>query len=259
MGAPMAICDYGNGGARRPHASAHTTAHAIDAARREPERVQSGEAFVEDLVAQAQALGADPRAARNRHGRDLMPAFPAEAAPVRHGFVADPLQGALGAAVEHGVRARHAFIADAGAWTHDERLDVRLVFPAKRAGLELSGGGAALAPAAASPGVFHDLVHALVTEAEGVRDLAKRPSRELEPAHGPVEIRAGDLGRVLSVDDAGLGGLRLTQQIRIDSHMSTVPRQQTNTTQSQCSQVPWPSVKARAVRPSRASTDGEPS
>ena len=185
----------------------------------------SGETFVEDLVAQAQALGADPRTARDRHGRDLMPAFPAEAAPVRHGFVADPLQGALGAAVEHGVRARHALIADAGAWAHDEGLYVLLVFPAERAGLQLSGGAVALAPAAASPGVRHDLVHALVTEAEGVGDLAKRPSRELEPAHGPVEVSAGDLRRVLSVDNAGLGGLRLIQQSGIDSHMSTVPRQ----------------------------------
>jgi hypothetical protein len=69
-----------------------------------------------------------------------------------------------------------------------------------------------------------------MAEAEGVRDLAKRSSRELEPAHGPVEVGTGDLGRVLSVDDAGLRGLRLIQQSGIDSHMSTVPRQQTKTT-----------------------------
>ena len=66
---------------------------------------------------------------------------------------------------------------------------------------------------------------ALVAEAKRACDLAQRGIGELKPPHRPVKVGAGNLGRVLGVDDPRLGRFRLCQQAGIERHMSTVPRQ----------------------------------
>ena len=80
------------------------------------------------------------------------------------------------------------------------------------------------------PGRFHNLVHALVAQAEGLGDLAERRACELEPPHCSVELGARDVRRLVGVDDAGFGCFGLTQQAAIEWHPSTVPRHKTITT-----------------------------
>ncbi len=53
-------------------------------------------------------------------------------------------------------------------------------------------------------------MNTLVTQAEFLGDLAQRSSRQLEPTYRPVELGAGDLGVMLSIDGASLSGSRLT-------------------------------------------------
>src|SRR5690348_16737656 len=107
----------------------------------------------------------------------------------------------------------------------DQFLDLLLVLPAERAGQELSGTGPAPTPAPGSAGRFNDLMNSLVTQAELLGDLAQRPSRQLESTYRSVELGAGGFGVTLSIEDASLGGSRLTEQPGVERHVSTVPRQ----------------------------------
>ena len=83
--------------------------------------------------------------------------------------------------------------------------------------------GALSPPATASPGRFHNLMHALMAQAKGLCDLAERCAPELEPTHRAVELGACNVCRLLGVDDAGFGCSGLVQQVGIERHVSTVP------------------------------------
>jgi hypothetical protein len=61
-------------------------------------------------------------------------------------------------------------------------------------------------------------VDPLVAEAERICDLAQRAAGELQPAHGLVEIRLGDVGGAFGVDEARLGCARCGEQFGIDRH-----------------------------------------
>src|SRR5215470_5545543 len=80
----------------------------------------SAQLFLDDLVAQGHALGADPRLTRCCHGWDLLAALPAETAPHRRRVVTDPVHvpgygPGFGGGVEYHLRDVRAPIADVHA------------------------------------------------------------------------------------------------------------------------------------------------
>jgi len=188
------------------------------------------------LRALPQALVADPGPASRCHGCDLVAALAAEAAPFRAGFIAyshlpDGRNGSadgLAGDCLHVLYAVYASVTDEHARPGNQSFHVLLVLPAERASLELVRACAALAPASAPPGRFYNLMYALMAQAEGLCDLAKRCARELESAHRPVELGARDLSCLFGLDDPGLGCLGSVEQVYIERHSSTVPRQKTN-------------------------------
>jgi hypothetical protein len=126
--------------------------------------------LIHDLLAQAQALGTDPVVARRCHGRDLVAALPAPAAPFCPGLVADLADCHLRSddrlpRRQRGVRPADASAADEDSRASDKRLHPCLVPAAERAGLKLSFGGLAVPPAPAPPGSCHDLMDPLVAKA----------------------------------------------------------------------------------------------
>jgi hypothetical protein len=58
----------------------------------------------------------------------------------------------------------------------------------------------------------------LVAKAQRFGDLAQRAPRELQPAHGVVEVRPGHVGGPFGVDEARLGSTRVVQQFLVDRH-----------------------------------------
>lgn len=185
------------------------------------------------LRAQPQALVADSGATSRCHGGDLVAALAAEAAPFRAVLVvhllddrngrADPPAGSS----QRLVRSADAPVTDEYARTGDEGFNLLLLLPAERARWALSPAGAVSPPATASPGRFHNLMHALMAQAKGSCDLAERCARELEPTHCAVELCACNVRGLFGVDDAGFGCSGLIQQIGIERHVSTVPRHMT--------------------------------
>src|SRR5215472_5206788 len=91
------------------------------------------------LVAQVQALVADPRVSGCCHGPDLVAALPAQAAPPVTGLVAHPPDRGDGRAGRRAGRGQHradavgTTVADAGIRPGDQLLDLLLVLPAERA------------------------------------------------------------------------------------------------------------------------------
>ncbi len=84
-------------------------------------------------------------------------------------------------------------------------------------------------PASAAPGRFHDLMDALMAEAERLGDFTERSARELEPAHRPVKPGSGDVSCLLGIDEARFSCLGLVQQVGIQRHASSVSRRKTAT------------------------------
>jgi hypothetical protein len=82
-------------------------------------------------------------------------------------------------------------------------------------------------PASAAPGRFHDLMDALMAEAERLGDFAERSARELESPHRPVKLGSGDVSCLLGIDEVALSCLGSVQQVRIQRHASTVSRHKT--------------------------------
>lgn len=168
------------------------------------------------LVAQADALDADPHIIGPRHGLDMLAALSAEAAAFVTSLVIHLPDCGYGSACRLAGRGQHRMdavnttVADIAMRPDDQLLDLLLVLPAERARKQVTEAGPAAAPASASPGRFHDLMNALVTDAEFFGYLAQRSSGKLEPAYRPVELGAGDFGVMLSIDEASLGGPRLT-------------------------------------------------
>src|SRR5262249_40442352 len=157
-------------------------------------------------------LVADLGLSRRCHACDLMAAFPAETAPLRPGLPGDRahalepdrdrLPGGRYLGRNRRVCQGKAPVADAHVPpARDQRLCVLLVPSAERAARELFRGRPAAAPAPASAGGFHDLMDALVTEAKRARDLAQRGAGQLKPPDRAVKVSAGNLGRMLGVDD----------------------------------------------------------
>ena len=95
--------------------------------------------LAEYLVAQLQALAADSRVTGRRHGRDLIAAFPAEAAwrcpgPMR--YLLDRGDGCADRPAwlaHHRVCAARATVADASARSDDQLLDLLLALSAEGA------------------------------------------------------------------------------------------------------------------------------
>src|SRR5260370_4848284 len=100
--------------------------------------------LIDYLVAQFQALVADPRVTGRCHGRDLMAVLPAEAALFCPGLIAYPLDRGDGRAGGpaglgyHRVRAAYALVADVRARPGDQLLDLLLALPAERARQKVS-------------------------------------------------------------------------------------------------------------------------
>jgi len=65
-------------------------------------------------------------------------------------------------------------------------------------------------------------VHPLVAEVESGGEFAERRAAEVEPAHGPMELRLGDLGGVIGLDHPLLRLPGGGQQPLV--HPSSVPR-----------------------------------
>ncbi len=113
------------------------------------------------------------------------------------------------------MHAAYAAVADRNARTIDQRFFLFFALSAERAELLLIRTGAMPAPAAAPSGPLHNLMHALMAQAERLCDLTKRRARQLESAHRTVELGASDVSRLFGVNDAGLGCLRLLQKVGI--------------------------------------------
>src|SRR5260370_5091640 len=113
-------------------------------------------------------------------------------------------------------------------------LALLLVLPAERAGQKLSSPGPTATPVPASAGRVNDLMNALMTQAELLGDLAQRPSGQLESAYRSVEFRSGGFGAALSIEYTSLRGSRLTQQPRVDPHVSTVATQDSASPRTPC-------------------------
>jgi hypothetical protein len=69
------------------------------------------------------------------------------------------------------VRSGDAPVTDEYARTGDEGFYLFLLLPAERARWALSLAGAVSPPATASPGRFHNLMHALMTQAKGLSSI----------------------------------------------------------------------------------------
>ena len=179
----------------------------------------SGQPLGEDLTAQLQALGADPGAVGRGQTGHLVTALAAEAALLGHGLRGDRRDGGAGgpgrlAGGDRLAGHRDAAIADVDAGARDERLHLLGGAPAERAGPG-AGPFGGLAPGPAAAGALHDLVYALVAEAERGGDLAERRAGQVQAADGPVEFRPRALGGALGLDEIRLGDLRLVQKVRI--------------------------------------------
>jgi GNAT superfamily N-acetyltransferase len=91
------------------------------------------------LVAQLQALAADPRISGRGHGRDLLAALPAEAALLRARLITNLLDRGDGRAgrparfAYYRVRAAYASVADVRGRRADQHLDLLLALSAERA------------------------------------------------------------------------------------------------------------------------------
>jgi len=100
--------------------------------------------LIQYLVAQFQALVADPRVSGRCHGRDLMAGLPAEAALFCPGLITYLLNRGDGRANRpagfgyHRVRAADASVADIRVRPRDQLLDLLLALPAERARQKVS-------------------------------------------------------------------------------------------------------------------------
>ena len=64
----------------------------------------------------------------------------------------------------------------------------------------------------------HDLVDALVGEAQALADLAHRAAGGVEAADCVLEVRLRPLGLVLELEEAIAGRLRLTEDLFVQCH-----------------------------------------
>src|SRR5271166_5237178 len=112
-----------------------------------PRLAGAGRYFAHYLVAQFQALTADPRVSGRGHGRDLLAALPAEAALLRPGLITNLLDRGDGRAGHparlgyYRVRAAYASVADVSGRRADQHLDLLLALSAERARQHVSRTG----------------------------------------------------------------------------------------------------------------------
>ena len=81
---------------------------------------------------------------------------------------------------------------------------------------------AAPAPSPCPAGCLDDLVDPLVAEIQGRGEFAQRCAAQMEPADGPVELRFGDVGGMVCLDELLLRLPGGCQQLLI--HVSSVSR-----------------------------------